>query len=131
MKMEAIATDRTGTQVSHYRIEELLGSGGMGVVYRGTDLQLGRNVAMKFLRPVSDPEIRELFKREAQTTSLLDHPNICTVFEVDERKTEDLFIVMAYYDGETLDKILARGPLKIDTALELVSQVSRGLAAAH
>jgi non-specific serine/threonine protein kinase len=126
-----VSIDRKGTQVSHYEIGELLGSGGMGEVYRATDLRLGRNVAMKFLRPVSDPEMRKQFKREAQTASLVDHPNVCTVFDVDENVAGDLFIVMAYYDGETLDKILKRGLLEIDKSFELISQVSRGLAAAH
>ena len=131
MNNEPTTTNRTGTMISHYLVEELLGSGGMGEVYRGTDQNLGRSVAMKFLRPVSDPNMRKRFMREAQTASLLDHPNICTVFEVDETENRDLFIVMAYYDGETLDQILTRGRMETQQALEIASQVCRGLAAAH
>jgi serine/threonine protein kinase/Flp pilus assembly protein TadD len=120
-----------GKKISHYEVEELLGAGGMGVVYRGTDLRLGRRVALKFLRPLSDPGIQQRFIREARAASSLDHPNICTIFEVDETDGGDIFIAMAYYDGETLDKTLARGPLDIGRALAIAIQAGRGLAAAH
>jgi len=103
----------------------------MGEVYRGTDTVLERNVALKFLRPVSEPEMRKRFIREAQTASLLDHPNICTVFEVEEIGEGDLFIVMPYYDGKTLDKVLANGPLDPEIAFEYAAQIARGMAAAH
>jgi serine/threonine protein kinase/tetratricopeptide (TPR) repeat protein len=122
---------RTGQVVSHYEVGDLLGSGGMGDVYRATDLRLGRQVALKFLRPFSDPAMRQRFMREAQSASALDHPNICTIFEVDETAAGEVFIAMAYYDGETLDRTLARGPLDMKRALAIAVQAGRGLAAAH
>jgi serine/threonine protein kinase/tetratricopeptide (TPR) repeat protein len=123
--------NRTGKTISNYHVGALVGCGGMGEVYRGTDSVLERNVALKFLRTVSDPQMRARFIREAQTASLLDHPNICTVFEVEEITEGDLFIVMPYYDGETLDKILKKGALDADIAFEYAAQTARGLAAAH
>jgi len=122
---------RTGKTISNYHIGALLGCGGMGEVYRGTDAVLERNVALKFLRTVSDTEMRDRFIKEAQTASLLDHPNICTVFQVEEIAEGDLFIVMPFYEGETLDKILRAGPLDPDLAFEYAAQTARGLAAAH
>lgn len=122
---------RTGQKISHYRIEKLLGSGGMGVVYRGADLRLGRPVAMKFLRPLSDPSMRRRLIREAQAASSLDHPNICTIFDADETEDGEIFLVMAYYDGETLDRLLAGGSLDVGRALSIAVQTGRGLAAAH
>jgi TolB-like protein/Flp pilus assembly protein TadD len=121
---------RTGRSVSHYEIGELLGSGGMGEVYRATDLRLGRPVALKFLRPTADPALRRRILREARAASSLDHPNICTIFEVDEAG-EDVFIAMAFYEGETLDRVLSRGPLSPERALGIAAQAARGLAAAH
>ncbi len=122
---------RSGQTVSHYKIEGLLGSGGMGEVYLGTDLRLGRRVALKFVRPFADPAMRDRLIQEARAAALLDHPNICTIFEVDETETGEIFIGMAYYEGETLDKILARGPLSLERALTIGVQAARGLAAAH
>lgn len=122
---------RSGQTVSHYQIEEILGVGGMGEVYRGTDLLLGRSVALKFVRPFADSSMRERLIQEARAAALLDHPNICTIFEVDETGAGEVFIGMAYYEGETLDRILARGPLPIDRALAIELQIARGLAAAH
>ena len=86
---------RTGQRISHYEVGELLGSGGMGEVYRATDLRLRRRVALKFLRPFADPAMRQRLLREAQAAALLDHPNICTIFEVDETDAGDVFIAMA------------------------------------
>lgn len=122
---------RSGQVVSHYQIEELLGSGGMGEVYRGTDVRLGRPVALKFVRPFADPAMRDRLIQEARAAALLDHPNICTIYEVDETEAGEVFIAMAYYEGETLNRILARGPLTAERALALVVQIARGLAAAH
>ena len=102
----------------------------MGEVYRATDRRLGRRVALKFLRPMADAALRQRILREAQAASSLDHPNICTIFEVDEAEG-DVFIAMAFYDGETLDRVLARGPLPPERALNLAAQAARGLAAAH
>jgi serine/threonine protein kinase/tetratricopeptide (TPR) repeat protein len=129
--MHAVLTPRSGQAVSHYRIEELIGSGGMGEVYRATDLRLGRPVALKFLRPLADEALRQRMMHEAQAASHLDHPNICTIFEVDETAAREIFIAMAYYEGETLDRLLAKGPLAHDRALSIAIQAARGLAAAH
>jgi TolB-like protein/Flp pilus assembly protein TadD/tRNA A-37 threonylcarbamoyl transferase component Bud32 len=121
---------QTGRKVSHYEVGELLGSGGMSEVYRATDLRLGRRVALKFLRPRAEAALRQRILREARAASSLDHPNICTIFEVDEAG-EDVFIAMAFYEGETLDRVLARGPLAPERALAIAAQAARGLAAAH
>jgi len=129
--MATPAAARTGQQISHYVLADLLGSGGMGEVYRATDHRLGRQVALKFLRPLADPAARQRLLREAQAAALLDHPNICTIFEVDETPGGDVFIVMAYYPGDTLARLLAEGPLPLGRALGLVVQAGRGLAAAH
>lgn len=121
---------QTGRKVSHYEVGELVGSGGMSEVYRATDLRLGRRVALKFLRRRADAALRQRILREARAASSLDHPNICTIFEVDEAG-EDVFIAMAFYEGETLDRVLARGPLPPERALAIAAQAARGLAAAH
>lgn len=126
-----LAAGRNGQTISHYEIAGLLGTGGMGDVYCATDLRLRRRVAMKFLRAFSDPAMRQRLMREAQAASLLDHPNICTIFEVDETPAGEVFIVMAYYDGESLDRTLAKGPLPLGRALAIAVQTGRGLAAAH
>jgi TolB-like protein/Tfp pilus assembly protein PilF len=117
--------------VSHYDVGELLGTGGMGEVYRAADQRLGRRVALKFLRPFADAGMRQRFLREAQAAALLDHPNICTVFDVDQTDAGDVFIAMACYEGETVDRILARGPMPLARALSIAVQAGRGLAAAH
>ncbi|HSB11992.1 MAG TPA: protein kinase [Blastocatellia bacterium] len=122
---------RTGGKISHYEVHELLGSGGMGEVYRCTDLRLARRVALKFLRPLADPLMQSQLIKEAQAASQLDHPNICTIFEVDETPAGEVFIAMAFYEGETLDRVLGRGPLGIGRALSIAVQTGRGLAAAH
>ena len=124
-------TARTGQVISHYQVEELLGYGGMGEVYRGTDLKLGRRIALKFVRPLSDATLRQRLTQEARAASQLDHPNICTIFEIDETSAGETFIAMSYYEGETLDRLLRAGPLGQDRALSLALQTARGLAAAH
>ena len=116
---------RSGRTISHYEVGDLLGTGGMGEVYRATDTRLRRRVAMKFLHRFSDPAMRQRLIHEAQSASLLDHPNICTIFEVDETGAGDVFIVMAYYDGETLDCTLRRGPLAVAHAVAIA--VHKGL----
>jgi serine/threonine protein kinase/Tfp pilus assembly protein PilF len=120
-------------QISHYDLGEKLGTGGMGVVYQATDRRLGRPVALKFLSDsLGDDElIRRRFMQEARAASSLDHPNICTIFEIDEAGDGEMFIAMAFYPGETLNRIIARGPLPTEKALTIATQVARGLAAAH
>ncbi len=120
-----------GARVSHYEIAERLGSGGMGDVYRAVDLRLGRPVALKFVHGVADTASRDRLLREARAASLLDHPNICTIFEVDETERGEVFLVMAFYPGETLDRVVAQGPLPVARALAVAVQAGRGLAAAH
>lgn len=122
-----------GEQVSHYRIEDKLGGGGMGVVYRATDVKLDRPVALKFLPSElsNDAERKERFILEAKAASALDHPNIGTIYEVDETDDGRLFIAMAYYKGETLKKRVSGGPLPIDRAVEIAKQIARGLDKVH
>jgi serine/threonine protein kinase/Tfp pilus assembly protein PilF len=122
-----------GRTISHYRILEKLGEGGMGVVYKAEDTKLKRTVALKFLPPelTRDPEAKERFVHEAQAASALDHPNICTIHEIDETKEGQTFIAMACYEGESLKAKLERGPLKLDEALDIAAQIARGLAKAH
>jgi tetratricopeptide (TPR) repeat protein len=129
----AITDPRVGATLRHYRIEERLGQGGMGVVYRATDQRLHRTVALKLLRTESpdDPRAKERLLAEARATASLDHVNICTVFEVGETDDQLPFIAMAFYPGETLEQVLRRGPLPVAVAVDYAMQIARGLAAAH
>jgi serine/threonine protein kinase/Flp pilus assembly protein TadD len=122
-----------GQTVSHYKILEHLGGGGMGVVYRAQDLRLDRPVALKFLSPnlTRDLKARQRFVHEAKTASALQHINICTVHDIDQTPDGQIFIVMDLYTGGTLEKKIERGPLPIDEAVEIISQVAQGLAKAH
>src|SRR5215471_9814884 len=122
-----------GETVSHYRVLEKLGAGGMGVVYKALDLQLERAVALKFLphELLPSDSDRERFLREARSASALDHPNIGVIHGVDKTPDGHLFIVMAYYDGQTLGQKLRSGPLPLREALDLMIQICAGLAAAH
>ena len=122
-----------GETVSHYRITELLGGGGMGVVYKAQDLRLGRTVALKFL-PLDlsrDAEAVERFRNEARAASSLDHPGICTIYDIDETPDGRLFIAMAFCEGETLRARIGRGPLPLPDALRISRQVADALAQAH
>ena len=121
-----------GQTISHYRIADKIGEGGMGSVYKAEDLTLKRTVALKFLsrRTLEDEDQKARFLREAQAAAGLDHPNICTVYEVEEAAGET-FIAMAYLDGRNLRDRIAAGPLEIDEAVDLAEQVAQGLRAAH
>jgi serine/threonine protein kinase/Flp pilus assembly protein TadD len=122
-----------GRTISHYRIEALLGKGAMGVVYRATDVYLDRAVAIKFMSEsrYADDHQRNRFGREARAASSLDHPNICTIYEIDTTTDGQAFIVMAYYKGDTIRQKLARGRIPIDEAMRYTFEVTKGLAAAH
>jgi serine/threonine protein kinase/tetratricopeptide (TPR) repeat protein len=122
-----------GQTISHYRIIEKLGGGGMGVVYKAQDLKLDRFVALKFLPPdlTRDPEAKMRFIHEAKAASALQHNNICTVHDIDQTADAQLFIVMDCYEGETLKKKIERGPLPIDEAVATTIQVAQGLSRAH
>ena len=122
-----------GTTVLHYEIRERLGRGGMGVVYRAFDTRLKRPVALKFilLSMSAEPQARQRFFAEARAASALDHVNICTIYEIGETETGQVYIGMAYYQGETLAERIARGPLAVEEALDYGAQIASGLAAAH
>jgi eukaryotic-like serine/threonine-protein kinase len=123
----------SGRTISHFRIGEPLGCGGMGVVYEAEDIQLGRPVALKFLAPelVRDPAAKARFLTEARAASALDHANLCTIYEAGESEDGLLFLAMPRYDGESLERRIARGSLPVDEALDIVVQAARGLAKAH
>jgi serine/threonine-protein kinase len=129
---EQDAASLIGTMVNQYRIEALLGEGGMGVVYRAIDTRLQRTVALKLLRQEDDDaRAKDRLIAEARSAAALDHPNICTVHEVAETADHTWFIAMAHYSGETLDRVLRHGPLSSAVALNYATQIARGLGAAH
>ncbi|HEX7709275.1 MAG TPA: protein kinase [Thermoanaerobaculia bacterium] len=125
-------TIESGTQLGPYRVESLLGEGGMGQVYRGLDTRLDRSVAIKVL-PIhlsSQPQLRERFEREARAISSLSHPHICTLFDVGQQDGTD-YLVMEYLDGESLADRLTRGPLPLAEALRYGTQIAEALSEAH
>ena len=117
-----------GKTISHYKILEELGKGGMGVVYKAQDTKLDRTVALKFLPPdlTADPDAKQRFIHEARAASALDHPNICTIFEIGQADGKT-FIAMAYIEGESLREAIASGPIRADRALDIAIQVAKGL----
>ncbi|MCH7549431.1 MAG: protein kinase, partial [Candidatus Krumholzibacteriota bacterium] len=122
-----------GQTISHYRVLEKFGEGGMGVIYKAEDTRLRRTVALKFLPPelTRDERAKKRFVHEARAASALQHNNICTIHEIDETPDGQLFICMDWYEGETLKEKIAGGPLAVDDAIDSMIQAAEGLAKAH
>jgi len=123
---------KTGDQIGRYRVGQKLGEGGMGEVYQAEDSTLGRRVALKFLRPhlLHDEQHRKRFLREAQAAASLDHPAICTVYEIVDQE-DQLFLAMPFLEGRPLSERIAEGPLALPLAVEYAAQAAAGLAYAH
>ncbi len=122
-----------GATLGPYTITAELGHGGMGVVYTAQDPRLKRQIAIKLLTAdlTREETAKQRFLQEAQAASALDHPNICTIYEINETDDGQLYLVMAYYEGETLKQRIERGPLPVDEAIDIATQVGQGLAEAH
>lgn len=122
-----------GCRLDKYEIQGKLGGGGMGIVFKAIDTKLKRTVALKLLPPelMQDPEYYQRFIQEAQTTSMLEHQNVCTILEINETTDGQCYIAMPFYNGETLKKKIESGPLSIDQSLNIVIQIVQGLSKAH
>lgn len=116
-----------------YRIEERIGGGAMGIVFKAEDLRLGRTIALKLLSShlTRNPDYKQRFIREAQSASRMDHLNICTIHEIDETAEGQMYIAMAYYRGKTLKEKIQSGSIQLDQVIDIVSQIAKGLARAH
>src|SRR5215471_10332626 len=120
-----------GQTISHYRIYDQIGEGGMGVVYLAEDTHLGRRVAIKFLTAGDDRHYRARFLREARSVSRLSHPNIAIIHDYGETEDGQPFIVMEYIEGQTLTELLNEGYLTVARAVEIIESVASALGAAH
>jgi serine/threonine protein kinase len=122
-----------GKTISHYRILEKIGPGGLAIVYKAEDINLKRMVVLKFLPPqlTVNEETRKRFIIEAQSASTLDHPNICTIHQIGTSEENEMFIAMGFYERETLNQRISRGPLDTKEAINITIQTAAGLSKAH